>query len=232
MNSLALSALTAVCLLESTSLRAQTVFSTDFETGSLPPEISGAGVVNGSEGYSAFGFGSWYLHNSAGGDPASPTTLTLVGLPDHIRLKLEFDLAIIDSWDGLTTRGGTVPPDYFNLYMDGELLFSEAFDNFDPADQPYSGSSPVLRRTSLAQNSAYPDSVYKMVFYRPHSGPTLSLEWFASGGGWQGGLDESWGIDNLSITLRGESVPDGGHALAFVFLFAAGLAAMGGRPKA
>jgi hypothetical protein len=34
-----------------------------------------------------------------------------------------------------------------------------------------------------------------------HTGSSLVVEFFADGSGWQGGGDESWAIDNVSITL-------------------------------
>ena len=36
-----------------------------------------------------------------------------------------------------------------------------------------------------------------------HTANTLSIAWYASGIGWQGGDDESWAIDNLSVVLNG-----------------------------
>ena len=30
----------------------------------------------------------------------------------------------------------------------------------------------------------------------------MTIEWFADGAGWQGGVDESWAIDNLEIILN------------------------------
>ena len=36
----------------------------------------------------------------------------------------------------------------------------------------------------------------------PHTASTLTVSWFASGAGWQGGSDESWAIDNLSVSIN------------------------------
>ena len=38
---------------------------------------------------------------------------------------------------------------------------------------------------------------------------SLTVDFFASGSGWQGGSDEWWGIDNVSVTLDSvEAVPE------------------------
>ena len=36
----------------------------------------------------------------------------------------------------------------------------------------------------------------------PHTADTLTVEWYAGGGGWEGGANESWGIDNVEVTLN------------------------------
>ena len=48
----------------------------------------------------------------------------------------------------------------------------------------------------------------------PHTANTLTVEWFASGAGWQGDnltfggtQDESWAIDNVRVDLNGVTVP-------------------------
>jgi hypothetical protein len=51
----------------------------------------------------------------------------------------------------------------------------------------------------------YPDRAYDMgldprLFFA-HTAATLTVQFFANGPGWQGGIDESWGIDNLEIIL-------------------------------
>ena len=35
----------------------------------------------------------------------------------------------------------------------------------------------------------------------PHTGSTLVIDFYASGGGWQAGQDESWAIDNVEVTV-------------------------------
>ena len=35
----------------------------------------------------------------------------------------------------------------------------------------------------------------------PHIADTLVIEWRATGAGWQGGDDESWAVDNVTVAL-------------------------------
>lgn len=43
----------------------------------------------------------------------------------------------------------------------------------------------------------------------PHSASTLTIRWFASGTGYEGGIDESWGMDNVQVSLNGvTAVPE------------------------
>jgi hypothetical protein len=35
----------------------------------------------------------------------------------------------------------------------------------------------------------------------PHTANTLTIEWLATGDGWQGSSDESWGIENVEVAV-------------------------------
>jgi hypothetical protein len=105
---------------------AEVVFSTDFESG-VPPEFSGVTSTESVQGYSQHGFSGEFLRNLTT-SPQGKTTLTLTDLPDHDFVHLGFLLAIIDTWDGPESEaaGG---PDWFNVTVDGTLIFSEHFQN-------------------------------------------------------------------------------------------------------
>jgi len=205
------------------SATAAPVFFTDFESG-VPAEFSDVTVAVGTQGYAGFGFGGTFLRNTT----ASSTLLTLGNLPAHTALGISFDLAIIDSWDGSTFIGGAAPSDFFNVRLNGVTVFSATFDNFFQSDQTaptvntitfgaqlgFTGTLPgaifLEDGTRIDGPIAYVDSAYNMghpaagLSNIPHSGNAAIIEFFASGSGWQGGNDESWAIDNLSVTL----VPD------------------------
>lgn len=182
-----------------------TFFSADFNSG-VPSEFSGITTNEGVQGYAGLGtgpnvFGGDFLRNTS--VPEAKTTLTLTGLPPHTSISLSFLLATIDSWDGNGCFAGVT--DGFNVSMDGTTIFSEVFENSTCGVQTYIPPVGVelARRASLGFNTApvyYGDSAYDMgldpTFQNiPHADSTLTIEWFTSGGGWQGGTDESWAID-------------------------------------
>jgi hypothetical protein len=199
------------------------VFSTDFESGA-PPEFSGITNTESVQGYAGLGtdgnvFGGDFLRNDSGGpfgEAGSATTLTLTGLPAHTSIELNFLLAIIDSWDGIGCGNGA-GPDAFNVLIDGSQVFSKVFENSFCGTQNYSPPPGVqLARRDLLGFSPDPvnwrDSAYNMgldpVFDAiPHTAETLQIDWFADGPGWQGGEDESWGIDNVALILNGVLQP-------------------------
>jgi len=184
-----------------------TVFSTDFNSG-VPAAFTGVTGTTGVQGYVAYGtFGGDLLFNSSGGDPAASTILTLTGLPPHVTVNLNFLLAIIDSWDGSDV---VAFPDYLNVTVDGTPIFQETLANMPLHTQSYVPPPGVLVTPTpaidLGFNPTYIDSGYDMglepAFQSiPHTANTLTIEWFASGGGWQGGPDEAWGIDNVSVSV-------------------------------
>ena len=205
-------------------------FFDDFDGG----QTLGAGVsggfsgVTGTEsvqGYAGLGtggnvFGGDFLFNGSGGDPASPTVLTLSGLPAHDTISVNFLLAIIDTWDG-----GSFPPspeqapDYFNVHIDGVQVFFESFANADGAvGQTYVPATGVelannvqLGFRNLNVNDL--DDAYDMGLEPgfndiPHSASTVTIEWFASGSGWGGhdagplGTDEAWALENVLVITK------------------------------
>ena len=197
----------------------------DFESGAMAP-FSGAGIVEATEGYSAYGFESKYLRNSSTGNrpsdaigtisPAASTTLTLTGLAAHDSIDLNFFLAMIESWDGSITSGAVRgAPDYFNVSIDGSSIFQQTFDNFDSTDQSYSPSAGVQLTNPIVDilgSTSWPDAAYNMGLDPQfdniaHTSNTLTVSWWASGNGWQGTYDESFAIDNVEIKLNNLNPP-------------------------
>jgi hypothetical protein len=163
------------------------------------------------QGYDGYGFGGNFLRNdSVGidygemGISASPTTLTLTGLPAHTSIDINFLLAIIDSWDGSGPEGCCYP-DILTVTVDGSTVFSESFGFNNPSFVPPPGVL-IIEYMPLGFNPDFDDSAYDMGSNPafdgiPHSASTLTIEWFAEGDGWQGGDDESWAIENLEIIV-------------------------------
>ncbi len=201
------------------------VFYTDFSTADA--RVSGAGELRDVEGFAGLGvndmlFDGLMLVNDS--VQSERTTVTLTGLGEHSAIRVEFLLALIDSWDGLEEENWG--PDSFNIAIDGVTMFSEVFSNRggDAGRGTYEGPAVnmLAAPSSLGFHPWHLDSAIAFAgdgaLEFAHTGSTLTIEFWASGPAWQGGDDESFGIDNLSVTL----VP--GPGAAGVLLIATGFA--------
>lgn len=202
-------------------------WSSDFESG-LPPELTAPGsALESVQGWSGLGapgntFGGVFLRYDQ--QALYDTRLVLRNLPAHTHVSLGFLLAIIDSWDGVELMQVTV---------DGQLLFSHWFQIATGDTSSYIAPPGALlsRGTNLGYTSgsyygrdrAYDlgaDPAFQQI---PHTADSLVVVWKLNavpGGGanyWQGGGDESWGIDNVRVWLSNTAdTPSlqGPHALA------------------
>ncbi len=200
-----------LAITKSGAIPPQQVFFTNFNTG-VPTQFTGSGASVGVQGYGDVGtgtntFSGNFLRSTATGNPAAPVVLTLTNLPSHTSVDINFLLAIIDSWNGNT---GGDSPDSFNVTVDGASIFSETFDTANSQDQSYSSPSGVRlidgEALGFATGGNFVDSAYNMYLEPrfqgiPHTASTLTVSWFASGGGWSGGDNESWALDNVEIIL-------------------------------
>jgi len=139
--------------------------------------------------------------------PAQKTTLTLTGLPEHTSIDLGFLLAIIDSWDG-SNSNTNVAPDIFNVDVDGQSIFSETFEGaLGPASYVPPQGVEIVFKQQRGFNSNWLDSSYNMgndpTFQNiNHTSNSVTVDFYASGNGWQGGIDESWAIDNVQLCIN------------------------------
>jgi hypothetical protein len=188
-----------------------TAFSTDFESG-LPPEMTAPGsVLDGVQGYAGLGvagnqFGGSFLRYTS--VPLYDTKLVLRNLPTHTSVSLGFLLGIIDSWDGT---------ELFQVRVDDALLFNHWFQLAvgDSSDYIAPPGALLSRGHDLGfsgccyynRDRAYDlgaDPVFQNI---PHTADSLVVVWSLSAisgpaaDQWQGGSDESWAIDNVSVTL-------------------------------
>lgn len=192
---------------------AEVVFTTDFEAG-IPAQLTGAGVrtetAQGLAGLGAPGnqFGGNVLRYHT--QTLHETTLTLTDLPPHTHVSLSFLLALIDSWDGT---------ELMEVLVDGQLLFSHWFQLATGDASSYAAPAGALLSSGTnlgwsagsyyGRDRAYDLSLEPAFSGIPHTASTLTVTWrlgAVSGGAaqnWQGGTDESWAIDNLTVTVGG-----------------------------
>jgi hypothetical protein len=198
---------------------AQQVFFTDFDSG-VPGQFSGVTTTAAVQGYAGLGpagnqFAGNLLHNATTGNPAAATVLTLTGLAPHTGVSVGFLLAVIDSWD---STNGSIAPDFINVEVDGASVFQTTFNNQTGSvsySPPAGGEIGVQAHRGF--NAEFGDRAYNM-YLEPalqniaHTSSTLTIRWFASGAGWQGGMDESFGLDRVSVSLvgGGTAVPEPG----------------------
>ncbi len=216
----------AGCLFMSMNALAGTdlvVFSSDFEDGILPSEMSGVTGVTGNDGYSAiidtsgfssYGFGNNFLYNSTGGDyggDAHRFVLNINTIPGYQSVSVTFDVAFIDTWDGSYSSCG---PDYFNCAINGDMQFRQTVTNFTHYPMEF---SPLAENTIISRSDALsvmdiqyvgnPETAYTFEMNYADNASSLAIEWYADGSGWQGGYDEAWAIDNITVTLHGVDTP-------------------------
>lgn len=224
-RSMAAAAKTMVALLVFPSIHAQgafqTVFSADFQT-SVPGEFSNGSLSASGIGAEAVNQGlSQYLGRFTLSDS---TTLTVTGLPSHNILRLEFDLYLFETWDGSSGSG----PDFVSL--SGDTTFQETFTNHQgPASNPnqtYDALGDVFLNSNGTALSSYGDTSAIQSFF--DLGPTGNDSYFefahdtssfsVTFGGPTSQSDESWGIDNVRVSL----IPEPSHfvsvGLGAVFL--------------
>lgn len=219
---------------------ATVVFSTDFD-GALPSQIdpgnaNGGGFLTAVQGFSGLGpaggtFGGNMLRSPTG----NTVTLTLTGLPAHDTISLRFLFAAIDSLDG---TGEFPQGDFFKIVFDGSTLFSESFANAT-ASQTQSYVPPpgveLARRQQLGFSSGefYADSAYDFgadprFLDFAHSGSSATIQFFVFGPGNQSLDDESWGMDNLTVSVSTVGRPTADVALpGSLALLGLGLAGFG-----
>ncbi len=144
-------------------------------------------------------------------------TLNLSGLPAHDTVEVEFDLFVIDTWDGNATSAG---PDYWELWADGARQFRTTFNNHAGGAQSYPGefqsSNPsyagAAERGALGYGS---DAVYHIRRSFDHIAGTFQLDFRALG---LESLDnESWGLDNVRVRVINSNVPLANSSFTVVF---------------
>ena len=211
--------LALLCCLAPQSYAATTVFSTDFESG-IPAAISApASVLAGVQGWAGLGptgrkFAGSFLRHTAIAIP--PTTLTLRNLPAHQSIDIDFLLAVIDSWDGT---------ELFQVRVDGALLFSHWFQLASGDASSYvappggllssGGQLGFSNGSYYSRDRAYDMGVDSTFHAIAHTADSVVVTWSLgavagpAASQWQGGDDESWAIDGITVRVNAASLAVG-----------------------
>lgn len=192
----------ALAALLSAPVVAATLYWNNFEGQSQM--LQGAGTRTDTLGYKDLGFQNHLWRNDvAGGGTAHESSLSFTLNAARV-VNLSFDLAIIDSWDQTDNFG----PDAFNVMVDDQAVFSRIFTgNFDEFTAPT--IDPALTTLSFGSklakygdwNDDWDDAAYGVDLLLGEMGAgDHTVSFYASGPVWQGGYDESFGLDNIRIT--------------------------------
>lgn len=177
-----------------------TVYTDDFESATATPWTPAREDITPS--------GQRFL----GEFGAEQVTLTLPDLPAHTAVTLTFDLYLIRTWDG------NIDPDIFDVTVNGgPTLLHTTFTNNtgvnyqpqaypgaypDAANPPYTGASTIGALGYLPPEEPAQDAVYRLRFTFTHNSPVLQVTF--AGIGLQQIEDESWGLDNVIVSLDGD----------------------------
>jgi hypothetical protein len=160
------------------------------------------GIVDGQgyDGVTDFGGDMWRVTTAD-----DVLEFTLNGTPVDHTGSVEFSLAIIDSWDG--TFGAPIGPDQLVIeILDGstqQVLWQQFI--FGGAVPSSNVASTLVLNQQLGFNASTGDTWWWDDGYRirfediPMTAGSMTFRIHATGSGFGGGTDESFGIDNLMI---------------------------------
>jgi ankyrin repeat protein len=140
--------------------------------------------------------------------------LALTDLPRHSEATVSFDLLILKSWDGNSAQYG---PDRWSLRVkNGPTLIETTFSNnrkveSDRSLQSYPRPGSFPQEGAAAVNTLgyafFGDSTYHMSISFQHTDDALTLEFTGDLFEGKGTGDESWGLDDVRVSLKAETGP-------------------------
>jgi hypothetical protein len=140
--------------------------------------------------------------------------LKLDKLPRHTKATVRFDLLILKSWDGSSPQYG---PDRWALkVVGGPTLLETTFSNnpkvttdksFQDYPKPLSRPQQGAAAVQALGYKFFGDSTYKLSFTFPHAAESLVLEFSSDLYEGKGAEDESWGLDDVTVSVEDEGGP-------------------------
>jgi hypothetical protein len=205
--------LAGVCCVQAQAVQ---VYANNFDSAAtvlagVSAVFTGGGGLQGTTAAYSSTYGQIYRSESN----SVQTLLTLSNLPAHTSVDIDFLMAFLDSWD---SNDGTPAPDNLDLFVDGVKLATYTFNSASGSNVAYGGGSLLAQGVQFDANIYYTDAIVDMSgdpgLSFAHTSSSLTVGWMASGAGWQGGTDEAYGIDNISISVAGAPpVPEPATAL-------------------
>lgn len=129
-------------------------------------------------------------------------TLTLATTPG-LAYSLQFDLYILDTWDGRSDRWGH---DLFGVKIDDSVVFAEYFDNQMDSPTATFRNPDQVGQFGFRAREFDEDAIFRAITLDfTASGESTRVAFFGSG--LQGVADESWGIDNVFVTMNAVPAP-------------------------
>ncbi len=187
-----------------------TAYSSNFDgvttvAAGVTATLTGA-AIQPVQGYAGLGpsgnqFGGNFLSSHGA---SSMATLTLTNLASHASIDITGLLAIINSWD---STNGCCSPDYFQIRVDGATIFSDTYAIVTGSIHNTNALTDIggITHRGFANDPQWSDAAFNLeneLQNIAHTASTLTIDFLGTGGGWQGGTDEGWGIDNLLVTLN------------------------------
>lgn len=194
-----------------TSAQAVTLYANDFDN----PVVTHAGVTGGIAGFGTEGAsaGAWNADGWAGnyasyrstGNPSPFAGIQLANLASHTTISASFILGFLESWD--STNGACCSPDHLEIWIDGVQVADMTYNNAIGTVKDTDGGTVIHEYVQANGNTGFSDTLVDMstagFLTFAHTGSTLDLQFRASGAGWQGGLDEGFGLDSIVLTYDG-----------------------------
>lgn len=186
-----------LCGLAGTAGADVVLFQDNFEGAAPSPKWSSNTIVTRDSAFT-------YFNGRNFNGMTSTLTLTAPPAPapgTSYEFTLRFDLYIIDSWDGDDIGAG---PDRFQVNLNGASIFNHSFAN---QHDLYDYRAPDVGPTHLGFNSAFKDSIYRGITLPFNPGTANPIVFSFHDTTTQGVNDESWGIDNVTVSYRTVPAP-------------------------